>query len=152
MYHTNDQCLITLLFRKWKYFCLYFFLCSKWKRMLLNEKGKFALTFKIETKLRDQGTSLLRNPLFFWCLKSLMAWTACGILGILGGDYSRRRSPRPPTELATCPLKTQKTLANELLVQKETWHIETKLSLSFNREWTSYNKCARYTKPRRDLR
>jgi hypothetical protein len=32
--------------------------------MLLNEKGKFALTFKIETKLRDQGTSLLRKSLF----------------------------------------------------------------------------------------
>ena len=117
MYHTNDQCLKTLLFRKWKYFCLYFFLCSKWKQMLLNEKRKFALTFKIETKLRDQGTSLLRKS-FFWCLKSLMAWTACGILGILGGDYSRRRSPRPPTELANLSLENTENTCKRIVSAK----------------------------------
>jgi len=151
MYHTNDQCLKTLLFRKWKYFCLYFFLCSKWKRMLLNEKRKFALTFKIETKLRDQGTSLLSKSLFgvlrAWWLEqhvgSLVSWeVTIPAEEVLALQQSWQ----------TCRLKTQKTLANKLLVQKGTWHIETKLSLSFNREWTSYNKCTRYTKPRRDLR
>jgi len=130
-----------------KFFILYF---SWWRQMLSNERRKFVITFQDRKQAKGSGNPLLNKS--FWCLMRLLAWTTCGTLDILGGDYSRRRSPHTPIELATYPLKTQKTLANELLVQKETWHIETKLSLSFNREWTSYNKCTKYTKPRGDLR
>jgi len=49
-----------------------FFIFFMMKTNALNERRKFVLIFKIETKLRDQGTSLLSKS-FFWCLKSLMA-------------------------------------------------------------------------------
>jgi len=44
-----------------------------------------------------------------------MAWTACGILGILGGDYSRRRSPRPPTELANLSLENTENTCKQIV-------------------------------------
>ena len=94
-----------------------FFIFFMMKTNALNERRKFVLIFKIETKLRDQGTSLLCKS-FFWFLKSSIAWTACGILGILGGDYSRRRSPRPPTELANLSLENTENTCKQIVSAK----------------------------------